>query len=178
MDGTFIHEKPDIVRMRLPVNYNPDAPEAATWLSFLDQLLYPEDIPTLQEFIGYCLIPSNKGQRMMIIKGNGGEGKSQIGAVLNSLLGTNMKDGSIGKISENRFARADLEHILLCVDDDMRMEALKQVKEATSSSIRKKMDDVRLRADYENLQNLMNRIPPEILELAKRGQLTHSDRER
>ena len=62
----------------------------------------------------------------MIIKGNGGEGKSQIGAVLNSLLGSNMKDGSIGKISENRFARADLEHILLCVDDDMRMEALKQ----------------------------------------------------
>ena len=54
----------------------------------------------------------------------------------------------------------------------------RQVKEATSSSIRKKMDDVRLRADYENLQNLMNRIPPEILELAKRGQLTHSDRER
>lgn len=53
----------------------------------------------------------------------------------------------------------------------------RQVKEAKSSSIRKKMDDVRLRADYENLQNLMNRIPPEILELAKRGQLTHSDRE-
>ena len=76
--------------------------------------------------IGYCLIPSNKGQRMMVIKGNGGEGKSQIGAVLGALLGSNMKDGSIGKISENRFARADLEHILLCVDDDMRMEALRQ----------------------------------------------------
>ncbi len=59
-------------------------------------------------------------------KGNGGEGKSQIGAVLSTIFGTNMKDGSIGKISENRFARADLEHILLCVDDDMRMEALRQ----------------------------------------------------
>ena len=47
--------------MRLPVNYNPDAPEATTWQAFLDQLLYPEDIPALQEFIGYCLIPSNKG---------------------------------------------------------------------------------------------------------------------
>ena len=80
----------------------------------------------MQEFIGYCLIPSNKGQRMMVIKGNGGEGKSQIGAVLSTLFGSNMKDGSIGKISENRFARADLEHILLCVDDDMRMEALRQ----------------------------------------------------
>lgn len=130
IDGTFIPEKPDIVRMRLPVNYNPDAPEASTWLSFLDQLLYPEDIPTLQEFIGYCLIPSNKGQRMMMIKGNGGEGKSQIGSVLNSLLGSNMKDGSIGKISENRFARADLEHILLCVDDPYLAEKMK--KEAES----------------------------------------------
>lgn len=54
----------------------------------------------------------------------------------------------------------------------------RQVKEATSSSIQKKMDDARLRADYENLQNLMNRIPPEILELAKRGQLNRSDCER
>lgn len=126
IDGTFTPEKSEIVRMRLPVEYNPDAPEATTWLSFLNELLYPEDLPTLQEFIGYCLIPSNKGQRMMIIKGNGGEGKSQIGVVLGALFGSNMKDGSIGKISENRFARADLEHILLCVDDDMRMEALRQ----------------------------------------------------
>ncbi len=126
LDGTFTEGKPDIVRNRLPVSYRPDAPKPVLWLSFLDGLLYPEDIPTLQEFIGYCLIPSNKGQRMMVIKGNGGEGKSQIGAVLGKMLGNSMKDGSIGKISENRFARADLEHILLCVDDDMRMEALRQ----------------------------------------------------
>ncbi len=126
LDGSFIPGKPEIVRSRMPVAYNPDAPAPALWFSFLDGLLYPEDIVTLQEFIGYCLIPSNKGQRMMVIKGNGGEGKSQIGAVLGAMFGSNMKDGSIGKISENRFARADLEHILLCVDDDMRMEALRQ----------------------------------------------------
>ena len=126
LDGTFTEGKPDIVRNRLPVAYRKDSPAPAIWLEFLDGLLYPEDIPTLQEFIGYCLIPSNKGQRMMVIKGNGGEGKSQIGAVLGQMLGNSMKDGSIGKISENRFARADLEHILLCVDDDMRMEALRQ----------------------------------------------------
>ena len=126
LDDTFTEGKQDIVRCRLPVSYNPEAPAPTRWLAFLDGLLYPEDIPTLQEFIGYCLIPSNKGQRMMVIKGNGGEGKSQIGVVLAALFGNNMKDGSIGKISENRFARADLEHILLCVDDDMRMEALRQ----------------------------------------------------
>lgn len=126
LNGTFMEGRPQIVRSRLPVAYRPNAPEPSLWLRFLEELLYPEDIPTLQEFLGYCLIPSNKGQRMMVIKGKGGEGKSQIGVVLGSIFGTNMKDGSIGKISENRFARADLEHVLLCVDDDMRMEALRQ----------------------------------------------------
>lgn len=126
LDGTFQEGRPEIVRNRLPVRYNPDTPSPELWLRFLGDLLYPEDIPTLQEFIGYCLIPSNKGQRMMVIKGSGGEGKSQIGSVLSCIFGANMKDGSIGKISENRFARADLEHVLLCVDDDMRMEALRQ----------------------------------------------------
>ena len=125
IDGSFTAVK-SYCNNRLTVAYNPDAPTPKKWLQFLSELLQPEDIPTLQEFIGYCLIPSNKGQRMMVIKGNGGEGKSQIGAVLSAIFGTKMKDGSIGKISENRFARADLEHILLCVDDDMRMEALRQ----------------------------------------------------
>ena len=126
LDGSFTEGRSKIVRSRLPVAYDPNAPKPERWLKFLSKLLYPEDISTLQEFIGYCLIPSNKGQRMMVIKGSGGEGKSQIGAVLSALFGCNMKDGSIGKISENRFARADLEHVLLCVDDDMRMEALRQ----------------------------------------------------
>ena len=126
LDGSFADGSSEIVRSRLPVAYDPSAAKPELWLSFLGGLLYPEDIPTLQEFIGYCLIPSNKGQRMMVIKGSGGEGKSQIGAVLSALFGCNMKDGSIAKISENRFARADLEHVLLCVDDDLRMEALRQ----------------------------------------------------
>ena len=116
-------------------------PKPVLWLSFLNGLLYPEDIPTLQEFIGYCLIPSNKGQRMMVIKGNGGEGKSQIGAVLGQMLGSSMKDGSIGKISENRFARADLEHILLCVDDDMRMEALRQTNYVKSMATQRSITE-------------------------------------
>ncbi len=126
LDGRFTTNRDEIVRSRFPVRYNPNAAAPVHWLGFLDQLLYPEDIATLQEYVGYCLIPSNKGQRMMVIKGNGGEGKSQIGAVLSRLFGNNAKDGSVGKISENRFARADLEHIHLMIDDDMRMEALKQ----------------------------------------------------
>lgn len=126
IDGSFLAGRSEIVRSRFPIDYNPQAGKPVVWLRFLSDLLYPEDIPTFQEYIGYCLIPSTKGQRMMILKGEGGEGKSQIGPVLARLFGCNMKDGSIAKISDNRFARADLEHIHLMIDDDMRMEALKQ----------------------------------------------------
>ena len=126
IDGSFTPGRSGAVRSRFPVRYDPNAGAPELWLRFLSELLHPEDIPTLQEYIGYCLIPSTKGQRMMIIKGEGGEGKSQIGTVLSAVFGSSMKDGSIGKISDNRFARADLENIHLLVDDDMKMEALKQ----------------------------------------------------
>ena len=53
LDGRFAEGKTEIVQSRLPVSYNPNAPAPVLWLNFLDGLLYSEDIPTLQEFIGY-----------------------------------------------------------------------------------------------------------------------------
>ena len=111
-------------RYRLPVNYNPKAGQPVKWLEFLDQLLEPEDIDTLQEYMGYCLIPTTKAQKMLMIIGRGGEGKSRVGLVMKALLGHCMSMGSLAKVETNAFARADLEHILLFVDDDMKMEGL------------------------------------------------------
>ena len=125
LDGTFSEEKA-FCRNRLPVAYVPDAPEPVRWMEFLNQLLLPEDILTLQEFMGYCFIPTNKGQKMLLLTGRGGEGKSRIGIVLRALLGSNMNTGSIAKVETSPFARADLEHLLVMVDDDMKMEALTQ----------------------------------------------------
>ena len=124
LDGTFQEGKPEIVRNRLPVKYDPKAVQPTHWLRFLSDLLYPEDIPTVQEFIGYCLIPSTKGQKMMLIVGKGGEGKSRIGLVLKRLMGDAASNGSVQKVENNRFARADLERRLLMIDDDMDMNAL------------------------------------------------------
>ncbi len=112
-------------RNRLPVDYTgvtTKAPEQ--WIKFVNELLEPEDVKTLQEFMGYCLIPSTRAQKMLIMIGNGGEGKSRIGVVMRAILGDNMNYGSVPKIETNSFARADLEHKLLMVDDDMRMENL------------------------------------------------------
>lgn len=125
LNGTFTREK-DFCRNRLPVAYNPQAQKPETWIRFLSELLNEEDIPTLQEFMGYCLIPSTKGQKMLILTGKGGEGKSRVGLVLRALLGENMNTGSIAKIETSPFARADLEHELVLLDDDMKLEALPQ----------------------------------------------------
>ena len=122
-DRRFSEEK-EFCLNRLPVRYNPEAPPPMRWLGFLEELLYPEDVPTLQEFMGYCLIPINKAQRMLMLIGNGGEGKSRIGRVLRALLGDNMNTCSIQKLACNRFARADQEGKLLMLDDDMKMDAL------------------------------------------------------
>lgn len=123
LNGSFTEDKA-WCNNRLKVRYEPNAPKPERWLGFLSELLEPEDIPTLQEYLGYCLIPSTKGQKMLLLIGKGGEGKSRIGLVMRSLLGDSMNMTSIQKVENNRFSRADLENKLLMVDDDMDMSAL------------------------------------------------------
>ena len=125
LDGGFTEEK-TFCRNRLPVCYDPAAMPPVRWLQFLSELLNEEDILTLQEFMGYCLLPTTKAQKMLMIIGKGGEGKSRIGVVMRALFGENMANGNLTKVETNRFARADLEHVLVMVDDDMKLEALPQ----------------------------------------------------
>ena len=124
LNGEF-EENKCFCRNRLPVAYNPDAPQPEAWLRFLSDLLEPTDIQTLQEYMGYCLIPSTRAQVMLIIHGNGGEGKSRIGVIMQTMLGKNAKNGSLSKVESSPFARADLEGELVMIDDDMNMSALK-----------------------------------------------------
>lgn len=131
LDGRFTPQK-EYCSNRLSVAYRPETAPPHRWLSFLDQLLYPEDIPTLQEFMGYCFLPSTKAQKMLFLTGKGGEGKSRVGLVMRSLLGQNMNMGSIAKVELNRFAPSDLEHRLLLVDDDLKLEALPQTNNIKS----------------------------------------------
>ena len=93
--------------------------------------------------LGYCLIPSTKGQKMLMLIGKGGEGKSRIGVVMNAIFGLNMNTTSIQKVENNRFARADLEGKLLMVDDDLDMNAL------TKTNYVKSIVTAELRMDLE-----------------------------
>jgi len=140
LDGRFTEEK-EYCMNRLKVQYDPNASVPEKWISFVNDLLTETDVLTLQEYMGYCLIPTNRAQKMLLILGKGGEGKSRVGLVLRSILGDSMNTSSIQKVETNRFARADLEYKLLMVDDDMKMVALPQTSNIkTIVTLEDKMD--------------------------------------
>jgi len=61
LNGDFHEGKNVIVRSRLPVIFNANAPKPERWLSFLQELFYEEDIPTVQEIPGILSPASHKG---------------------------------------------------------------------------------------------------------------------
>ena len=127
-DGRFFPGKRFCLN-RLNVNYDPEIwhrppyyPEA--FLTFLYDLLEPDDVITLQEYLGYLLIPSTRGQAALFIIGSGGEGKSRLGVVLQDIFGTSMVTGNFQRVETDRFFRYNLQNKLLMLDDDMQMNAL------------------------------------------------------
>lgn len=127
LKGNFYPDR-EFCTNRLNVCYDPNIRNRAYYpeqfLTFLMELLTPEDVITLQEYLGYLLIPSTKGQKMMFLIGQGGEGKSRIGIVLREIFMDNMLTGNVHRIENDRFFRYNLKDRLLMVDDDMQMQAL------------------------------------------------------
>lgn len=123
--GEFSDEK-EFCLHRLNVDYNPEAPVPVRWNDFLFELLEQDDIPTLQEYMGYCLIPETRAQKMMLLIGKGGEGKSRIGVVMREIFKECINTTSIQKVEHSEFSRADLQDKLVMVDDDMDLTALRK----------------------------------------------------
>lgn len=126
-DGIFTSEK-FFCTCRLNIEYPAEYKEPETWLKFLNDLLEPIDVLTLQEYLGYCLIPSTKAQKMLLIIGKGGEGKSRIGIVMQHIFGFGgLVSGQImdfDNSSKSRFARAKLVSRLVFLDDDLDLSGL------------------------------------------------------
>lgn len=109
---------------RLNHEYLPDTP-CPMWHTYLSQLFHEKDIPILQEYLGYMLIPSTLAQRALFIMGKGGEGKSIISGIMNKILHRNAVNARFHAIQTNRFLIASMENKLAFIDDDMNLEAIK-----------------------------------------------------
>lgn len=109
---------------RINADYNPNAKAPTKFLDYLKTVYYEDDQRTIQQYCGYCLIPTTILQKALLIIGDGGEGKSVLGAVLNGILGeNNCYNESIGVLQKN-FGVANVENKLLFIDDDLSENAL------------------------------------------------------
>ena len=124
-DGSFHPDIDAFTFYRVAVDFEPEAPAPQQWLDYVAALLDAEDIPTLQEFCGYALIPTTRAQKMLFLIGNGGEGKSVAGAVLMAIFGQAATSGRMHDLEE-RFGMSGLEGKLLFIDDDLPTAKLRE----------------------------------------------------
>lgn len=125
---TVWSDKKEFCINRLAVNYNPNAPIPKKFFDYLAAVYYEDDRKTIQQYCGYCLIPTTIIQKALLIIGDGGEGKSVLGAILNALLGEeNCYNESIS-VLQSKFGVANVENKLLFIDDDLSENALTNVR--------------------------------------------------
>lgn len=73
----------------IPVKYDPHAAKLDNWLEFLKQVAILEDIPLLQEWFGYCLLPDYRFHKALWIHGEGRNGKGVFDRTIQGILGKN-----------------------------------------------------------------------------------------
>lgn len=108
---------------QIPHNYDAKA-ECPKFKKFVSNLFYEEDIPVIQEYLGYCLVPNTLAQTAMFIIGDGGEGKSRITVLMEHIIGENSL--VIGKFAglQEKFSLVSLDKQMMFIDDDISLEAL------------------------------------------------------
>lgn len=125
---TVFSEEKEFCLNRFPINYNPDAKDPERYKKYLGEVYHEDDALTLQQYCGYCLLPTTIMQKALIIIGEGGEGKSVLGSILNKIIGeSNVYNESVG-ILQTTFGIANVEGKLVFIDDDLSENALKNAR--------------------------------------------------
>lgn len=111
---------------RLNVNYVPTDKPTPLFDKWLNDVFAPEDIPTVQEIMGYCLIPTTAAGEAFFIVGDGEAGKSGLGTILMGILGQASVSVETQQLVTKQFHIAEVEHKLLAYDDDLGSAALSE----------------------------------------------------
>jgi putative DNA primase/helicase len=88
----------------LDYDFRADAPRPDAWLRFLAEV-WPDDPATvnaLQEWMGYCLTPDTRQQKILLVVGPKRSGKGTIARVQRSLVGAaNVAGPTLASLSQN-----------------------------------------------------------------------------
>lgn len=121
------HNPDKLFRVQLPLKYNPDA-KAEKIMKFLNEILDPDYIEWVLDFIAYCLVRNCKQEKAMMFVGIGGNGKSTLARLIFIFLGgfVNVSSHSIYELISDRFAPADLDGKLANIHPDIESDEIKR----------------------------------------------------
>ena len=122
----FRHGEKKHCPYRLSVDYTPATKPTPLFDKWLNDVFAPEDIPTVQEIMGYCLVPTTAAGEAFFIVGDGEAGKSGLGTILMGLLGKASVSVETQQLVTKQFQIATVEHKLLAYDDDLGSAALSE----------------------------------------------------
>ena len=120
----FKHHEKKHTPYRLNVNYIPVDKPTPLFDKWLNDVFAPEDIPTIQEWMGYCLVPTTAAAEALFIVGDGGAGKSGLGTIMMGIAGKASISVDTQQLVTKQFHIADIENKLFAYDDDMGSAAL------------------------------------------------------
>lgn len=114
------------ITTRLPIPYDKEK-KAPKILKFLKEVVNEEQMPIIQETIGYCLYKDMPIHKALMLVGDGANGKSTLLGLIRRLLGPeNISSASLQSICYNRFSVAQLNNKLANICADLPDAALKQ----------------------------------------------------
>lgn len=116
----LMEHTPDFLStIRIPITYNPQA-KCPKITKFFREVLKKDGVKVVIEFFGYSLIPDYSIPVVLILYGQGGNGKSQIYQVLKNFIGGgNHCAVSIRNLKDYPFTIASLEGKLLNIQGDL-----------------------------------------------------------
>ena len=102
------HTSAMFTSVQLPVEYD-RAAQCPVFDLYLKTTFEPDDIPLIEELLGWCLIPDRRFEKSVMLTGEGENGKSVFLDLLGDLLGTtNVSNVALQDLEENRFKAAQL----------------------------------------------------------------------
>ncbi len=113
------HTPEKMITTKIPVTYNKDA-ACPNIMKFLSEIHHKEDIPIIQEIVGYCLLKNYPFAKAFMLLGSGRNGKSTELNLIEALLGEeNVATPSLQDLLYNRFAKSELYDKLANIHADI-----------------------------------------------------------
>ena len=166
-DGSVVpheHSCDDLFFYCLGYSYDPQA-ECPQWHAFLDRVLPDQDAQRLlAEYIGYCLMPDHKMEKMLLLYGEGLNGKSVTLEIIEALLGSmNVSYMSLADLTNDDVKRSAIVGKMLNISHesgkDVNPNVLKQLTSGERVTVRRLYHNPDETNNYGKLIAAFNVLP-------------------